>query len=159
MIGLTIGLLDVVREGPRTPRRQGQYWCRCTCGTEILKRADYLKTRRGIMACSLRCARPPRRMTGAQQELSLAFLPMVRRIALKWGGRWPGLEDEIESAAQYGLVTAALDYRSDRGADFERYCVYRVLTTIRRSIRESRARMMCSLPEECDRGREELTDS
>ena len=63
-------------------------------------------------------------------------LPLARHIAKKWFGRTKLENEDIISAAQYGLVKAAASFDPERGFCFSTYAVRVIENEIRMELRK-----------------------
>lgn len=64
----------------------------------------------------------------AKQELTLSYLPLVKRVVGRVSINLPAFIDrgDLEGAAVFGLIEAINSYRPDRGVKFETYAVARI---------------------------------
>ena len=75
-------------------------------------------------------------MTEKESKLVEDNLPLARHIAKKWFGRTKLENEDIISAAQYGLVKAAASYDPERGFCFSTYAVRVIENEIRMELRK-----------------------
>ncbi len=75
-------------------------------------------------SCNPNPPKPP--LNDAQRELTLQYLPLARAMAHRVGRKWPGADDDLQSAAYLALVEAAQAFDPSRGVSFATFARHRV---------------------------------
>ncbi len=88
-------------------------------------------------------------MTERQKKLVENNIKLAYYIAKKWSGNYGIDKEEALSAAQYGLVKAAIGFTEERGVKFATYAARVMENEIRQQLRKDRRkRALVSLEEE-----------
>jgi RNA polymerase sigma factor (sigma-70 family) len=80
------------------------------------------------------------RMTSTQQELAVRYVPFARALAKPLRIAYSRVWDELESAALFALVQAAVTFDPSRNIPFPTYARHRIRGALRDTQRDSGAR-------------------